>query len=538
MSARRFDLAGTGSMVVDLICSTPRFIGEDEKILLEGRAPEPVVRRLVGGVTLNHLGWASLLGVRCAIFGKQADDPEGRFLRAGMERLGIACELDLSGSASSFAHVYVASDGGRAIYMARGATGELTPEEIEDRHAGVIRSAGLVSSEVSQVPLATVLRVLELARADNARTVVDLDVPLSDAVPKLGSERELALVLEQADVIKCSLSAAASLVPGTGPEEIAPQLAERYRCDIVALTLGADGAALWAGGELLREPAPSVEVVDTTGAGDALLGGLLAGLHHQLAWSDTLKLGVACAAASCERLGGFPDDPDVCYERIRLLYRGAGGTALPERAPLGAGGAGDAGQATAHFLEAAAREVSRLAGRADVKTLQAAAELIRRAEADGGRVHVTGVGKPEHVARYAAALLASTGTPASFLHGTEASHGSVGQLRSGDVLIAISNSGETAELLDCVRAARALDVRLIGVTSRADSPLARESDLVLIGAVDDEGGPLGLAPRTSVLAQTILLQALSVELQSGRGFSRADYARRHPAGALGKTSRS
>ncbi len=84
MSARRFDLAGTGSMVVDLICSTPRFIGEDEKILLEGRAPEPVVRRLVGGVTLNHLGWASLLGVRCAIFGKQADDPEGRFLRAGM----------------------------------------------------------------------------------------------------------------------------------------------------------------------------------------------------------------------------------------------------------------------------------------------------------------------------------------------------------------------------------------------------------------------------------------------------------------------
>ncbi len=121
--SRPYDLAGTGSMVVDLICSTPRFIGEDEKVLLEGRAPEPAVRRLVGGVTLNHLGWASLFGLRCCAFGKQADDDEGRFLRAGMARLGIEPAIDLSGSASSFAHVYVDGQGGRAIYMARGATG-------------------------------------------------------------------------------------------------------------------------------------------------------------------------------------------------------------------------------------------------------------------------------------------------------------------------------------------------------------------------------------------------------------------------------
>ena len=145
------------------------------------------MRRLVGGVVLNHLGWARVLGLRTAIFGKQGDDPNGRFLRAGMERLGIAHRIDLGGSASSFAQVYVDPSGARAIYMARGATGEYTPDEVESQHRSVIGDAAVVTTEISQLPLATVKRVLELARAAGARTVVDLDVSLADAVPALGS---------------------------------------------------------------------------------------------------------------------------------------------------------------------------------------------------------------------------------------------------------------------------------------------------------------------------------------------------------------
>lgn len=534
MSQERYDVAGTGSMVVDLICQTERFIGEDEKILLSGARSEPLVRRLVGGVTLNHLGWARLLGLRTAIFGKQGDDPEGRFLRAGMDALGIEHHMDLSGSASSFAHVYVDPDGGRAIYMARGATGELTPDEIDARHQDVIQSAALVSTEVSQVPLATVRRVLEVAAETGARTVVDLDVPLRDATAGLGSEAELHAVLAGASIIKASRGALEGIATGEGPEEIVRAVAERYDTDVVALTLGADGAAVWADGRLHLAPAPRVAVRDTTGAGDAFLGGLLAGLHHELEWADALRLATSCAAACCERLGGFPDEPEVCRSRALALYREAGGAPLPAPAePLHKGTEG----ASARFLRIATEELGRAAERCDPDDLQRAVDLIRSSEAAGGRVHVTGVGKPEHVARYAAALLASTGTPATFLHGTEATHGSVGQLRAGDVLIAISNSGETRELLACVGAARNLGVGIAAVTARAESSLGRSADVVLEARAEDEGGPLGLAPRASILTQTLVLQALSVELQAQKSFGRDDYHARHPHGTLGELSK-
>jgi arabinose-5-phosphate isomerase len=398
----------------------------------------------------------------------------------------------------------------------------------------VIQSAALVSTEVSQVPLASVRRVLELAAESGSRSIVDLDVPLRDAVPSLGTEDDLHAVLASASIIKASSAALEGIVQGDGPEELARALAERYATDVVVLTLGAEGAAVWTDGQLQRAPAPRVAVRDTTGAGDAFLGGLLAALHHELEWTDALRLGTSCAAACCERLGGFPDEPEACRVRALALYREAGGAALPALdEPLHKGTEGS----SARFLRIAAEELARAAERCDPQQLQHAVDLIRESEATGGRVHVTGIGKPEHVARYAAALLASTGTPATFLHGTEATHGSVGQLRSGDVLIAISNSGETAELLGCVEAARNQGVRIAAVTARSESSLARAAEVVLDAPAEDEGGPLGLAPRASILVQTLVLQALSVELQAQKGFGRDDYHARHPHGTLGQLSR-
>ena len=123
-----------------------------------------------------------------------------------------------------------------------------------------------------------------------------------------------------------------------------------------------------------------------------------------------------------------------------------------------------------------------------------------------------------------------------FLHGTEATHGSVGQIRSGDVLVAISNSGETPELLATVAAAGGLGAKLLAVTSSAGSSLGRAAEVVLEAPVEHEGGPLGLAPRGSFLVAALVLQALSVELQAGADFDRSDYNLRHPGGALGKRS--
>jgi arabinose-5-phosphate isomerase len=151
-------------------------------------------------------------------------------------------------------------------------------------------------------------------------------------------------------------------------------------------------------------------------------------------------------------------------------------------------------------------------------------------------VHVTGVGKPEHIARYAASLFSSTGTPATFLHATEVVHGSAGQIVAGDVVIAISNSGETAELRPAVDAIRRMGAQLLAVTGRPDSWLGRAADVVLDAGVAREGGGLGLAPRASVAAEVLVLAALSAALEQAGGFTKADYHARHPAGALGKRS--
>jgi arabinose-5-phosphate isomerase len=230
---------------------------------------------------------------------------------------------------------------------------------------------------------------------------------------------------------------------------------------------------------------------------------------------------------------------ELC-ELLRAVFAAQGGGELDLSACDLPGGETSGVQADGleAFLDISAAELSRAARDLDRAELAAAADLILAAEAQGGRVHVTGVGKPEHVAHYGASLLASTGTPATFLHATEAAHGSVGQLQPGDVVIAISNSGETPELLAAVRAAGAMEVRLVAVTAAPESTLARAADRLLRARVEREGGPLGLAPRTSILVQTLAVAALSVALQERKGLTREQYALRHPAGELGKQSRT
>jgi arabinose-5-phosphate isomerase len=528
--SKRYDLAGVGSMVVDNLHRVPHMLEPDQKVLLCAEPGEEAVQRRVGGVVLNHLAWARILGLRVAVFGKQADDENGRFLRSGMARLGIEAHLDLSGSASSFAQVYITPNGERAIYMARGATGELSAAEMETQHREVIGQAHWVTSEVSQVPLSAVRRALELAHEAGAKTVLDLDVPKSDAVPGLGSEEELLTLLGLADLIKSSLGALDGIVETRDPEAAAAELARRFGAKTIALTLGSEGAVVYAAEKADRVSAPRVRVVDTTGAGDAFLGGFLAGLQAGLDPSSAAQLGNAAGATCCERAGAFPDPIEVCRMRVLELYRASGGAPYAAKRPQKA-------EALEQFLNVAALEVRRVCSAADQRQIRAAAQLILEAEGCGGRVHITGVGKPEHLARYAAALFASTGTPATFLHGTEATHGSVGQVHDKDVVIAISNSGETAELLDCVEVVRGFGVRVIAVTAEPDSPLGRAADVVLQARVEQEGGPIGLAPRASVLAQFVMLAALSVELEASKGFGQKDFHRRHPGGRLGRVTK-
>jgi arabinose-5-phosphate isomerase len=194
-------------------------------------------------------------------------------------------------------------------------------------------------------------------------------------------------------------------------------------------------------------------------------------------------------------------------------------------------------QAVRQFLSSILAEISDLADQSEVNAIEQAATLILDVERNNGRVHVTGVGKPEHVARYAASLLSSTGTAAYFLHATECQHGSAGQIKKGDVVVAISNSGATLELLDAVEMVKSLGAKIIAVCGDSDSRLAEMSDLFLFSGVKSECDQLELAPRASYLAQNLVISALSVSLQTRKGVTHEQYALWHPSGALGRKAR-
>jgi arabinose-5-phosphate isomerase len=151
-----------------------------------------------------------------------------------------------------------------------------------------------------------------------------------------------------------------------------------------------------------------------------------------------------------------------------------------------------------------------------------------------GRVVVMGMGKSGHVGRKIAATLASTGSPAFFVHPAEASHGDLGMITAGDVVLGISNSGESEELTILLPLIKRMGVPLIALTGRADSTLGRHADVVLDASVAKEACPHNLAPTASTTAQLALGDALAVALLDARGFKADDFARSHPGGALGR----
>lgn len=189
------------------------------------------------------------------------------------------------------------------------------------------------------------------------------------------------------------------------------------------------------------------------------------------------------------------------------------------------------------FLSIAKESVDKYVAGIDFAALSAAKQLILDAEAKGNRLHVTGIGKPGHVSGYAASLFSSTGTPTYELHGTECVHGSAGQTRPGDVVIAISNSGETGELKSTVTCLKGVGVHIIALTGSPNSWLAKEAEVALIAGVDQEGDSMNKPPRASILAEIIELQCLSILLQNEFGLDPKQYVKWHPGGALGASIR-
>jgi arabinose-5-phosphate isomerase len=181
-------------------------------------------------------------------------------------------------------------------------------------------------------------------------------------------------------------------------------------------------------------------------------------------------------------------------------------------------------------LEIEAKAVSDLIGRLDQSFAQAV-EIVRNCR---GRVVVSGIGKSGHVARKIASTLASTGTPAFFVHPAEASHGDLGMVARDDVFIALSNSGESDELLAIIPLLKRQGAKLIAMTGQPQSALAREADVHLYAGAEKEACPLNLAPTASTTAALALGDALAVALMQAKGFTRDEFAAAHPGGMLGR----
>ena len=179
--------------------------------------------------------------------------------------------------------------------------------------------------------------------------------------------------------------------------------------------------------------------------------------------------------------------------------------------------------------EAAA--LTKLAAEFDEEALSAALTMLLKCP---GRIVCTGMGKSGIIGKKLAGTLASTGTPAFFLHPAEAGHGDLGMIVDGDVVVALSHSGETEELVALLPAMRRLEVGLIALVGEAMSTLAREADVVLHVAIDNEACPMGLAPTASTTAALALGDALAMALLNERGFGPEDFASFHPRGSLGR----
>ncbi len=186
------------------------------------------------------------------------------------------------------------------------------------------------------------------------------------------------------------------------------------------------------------------------------------------------------------------------------------------------------------FGKEASKAIADAAQRFSLSYYEEALRLLSDAEAGGGRLHITGIGKPHHVANYMASLFSSTGTPCYFLDGTEATHGSAGQVKKGDVVLAISYFGNVAELVATVKTLKRNGTRIISVTGFPESEIARMGDVHLDVHVEREGDYLNKPPRISMLVSLFMLMNLSVILQARKGIDQEEYLKWHPSGQLGK----
>lgn len=292
-------VVGLGSCTVDFFAPVPKLIGAEEKInanRLEIHA---------GGVTANNLTQVARLGATAGWIGLIGDDENGRiiqkeFAEDGMDTAGIEV---VKGAYSSFTWIPVDVQGERCIYMFPNVTAKVTPKQIRERFARHILEARHFHTEASQLPLPPVLEAIRIAREAGVKVIFDLDVdPTYFVQAGLGTKDELLEALRLTDVLKPCKAAARELTGESGYEQMARRLLT-YGPKLVAITMGAEGCLIASSQGIAHASPFRVNVVDTTGAGDAFMGGLSYALLQGWEHERVGTFANACAALCCTNVG-------------------------------------------------------------------------------------------------------------------------------------------------------------------------------------------------------------------------------------------
>jgi sugar/nucleoside kinase (ribokinase family) len=293
------DVVGIGSCGVDYFAIVPRLLGPEEKI----SASRMEIH--AGGVTGNNLTQVARLGATTGWLGLIGDDENGRLIQKAFtdDAMDLSGVEVVKGEYSTMTWIPVDAQGERCIYMFPNINGKLSVQQVSSRFAPHIRRAKHFHTEASQLPIAPVKEAMQIAKQAKVRVLFDLDVsPSFFAQMNLGTQQELTEALKFVDVLKPCKAAAREITGESDYDAVADKLLD-LGPSTVAITLGADGCLIASREERVRVPAFQVKVVDTTGAGDAFMGGLSYGLLQ--GW-DFARVGIfanACAALCCTQVG-------------------------------------------------------------------------------------------------------------------------------------------------------------------------------------------------------------------------------------------
>jgi len=297
--ATQVDVVGIGSCTVDFFAIVPRLLGPEEKI----NADRMEIH--AGGVTANNLTQVARLGASTGWLGLIGDDENGRIIQKAftddaMDLSGIEV---VKGEYSGLTWIPVDSRGERCIYMFPNATGKISVFQVDNRFAPHIRSAKHFHTEASQLPIAPVAQAMKVAKDAGVRVIFDLDVsPSFFAAANLGTQQGLAAGLRLVDVLKPCKAAAREMTGEEDYDKIATGLL-KLGPSVVAITMGTDGCLIATKDKRAHVPAFPVDVVDTTGAGDAFMGGLSYALLQGWELERVGLFANACAALCCTKVG-------------------------------------------------------------------------------------------------------------------------------------------------------------------------------------------------------------------------------------------